>query len=261
MRTRWWTIALVLGVGVLLAVDRVLAEEDAEARPVVIHGGTILTMGPAGESKAGTLSIRKGKIGRVGPGGRPGMPNPRQVRIDATGMYVTPGLIDAWTDLAMAAGGRPGSATASHRAIDGLNGYDRHVLEQALRQGVTAITLEPAARQGIVGTAALVRLADLDEIGGAATTDVCLVARLGVGKGGPFGRLNELKALRKAFKGAKTYREAWEDYEEELEEYVKDLEAGKKVKLDKEEAKPKRGGKPKKEKPAGRRRPGGRARP
>ncbi len=253
LRALWRVVAIAAGVGACLVGSPASAQDAPKAKTIMIEGGTVLSMGPAGVIEGGTVSLRKGKIKSVRGAGRAGgMPNPNQVRIDASGKYVTPGLIDAWADLNVAPGGNAGTANASCRAIDGLDMFDRHDFEQALRNGVTAICVEPAATKGIVGTAALVRLADLDNIGASAETDVCLVVRLGVGKVGPFLRLKELAELRKAFKEAKEYREAWEEYEEELEAYAKDLKAGKKVKLDKKKEKAKSADGKKGKKPKGR---------
>jgi hypothetical protein len=88
-----------------------------------------------------------------------------------------------------------------------------------------------------VGSAAVIRLENLDDLPATTKNDVCLVARTGLGVKGPFARLSELGALRKALEEAKAYREAQEAYEEELEEYLKALKEGKTVKLKEKEEK------------------------
>ncbi|MFQ5411325.1 MAG: hypothetical protein ACE5EC_03480, partial [Phycisphaerae bacterium] len=228
------------------------------ARPVIIRDATLLTMGERGVVDRGILVLRKGKIATLRQAGRRGRGNPNTVQIDASGKYVTPGLIDAWSSIGLTPGGRSESGKAVDRALDGLNRFDRHVLEEALRHGVTAIHIEPAAGRGIVGTSALVRLRDLSDLEATTTEDVCLTIRVGRGSAGPIGRLGEIKALRTALEAAREYREAWETYEEELETYIKELKSGKTVKLKKKEekqAKP-----PSKAPPQRRRRPGRRRR-
>lgn len=258
--------ATALSIALSLAIGGPTASGQARAprqRAVLIQGGTIFTAGPDGTIQEGTLVLRRGKIAAVRRGsGRRGRPSAGITRIDAEGLFVTPGLIDAWTDAGTVTGGRGVSGRAAGRAIDLFDVYDRHVLEAALRGGVTAICLEPGARRGFVGRSALVRLANPDAALEATTEDVCLLARVGLGKVGPFARLKEIASLRSVLREAKTYRETWEDYEEELEEYVKGLKSGKTVKLgEKKEKKarksPRRGRRP----PAGRRRRGRRPRP
>ncbi|MFQ5410794.1 MAG: amidohydrolase family protein, partial [Phycisphaerae bacterium] len=87
---------------------------------------------------------------------------------------------------------------------------------------------------------------------------VCLTIRVGLGTTGPIGRLGEIKALRAALVAARDYREAWETYDEELETYIKELKAGKTVKLEKKEEK--KAAPAPREKPQRRRRPGRRRR-
>ncbi len=230
----------------------------ASPRTVVIRGATLLTMGDQGVVERGTLILRKGKIATIRRNGRRGRGNPNTVQIDASGKYVTPGLIDAWSSIGLVPGGRSKSGKAVDRASDGLNRFDRHVLEEALRHGVTALHIEPTASRGIVGASALVRLQNLNDLEKTTTEDVCLTIRVGLGTTGPIGRLGEIKALRTALGAAKDYREAWETYDEELETYIKELKAGKTVKLKKKEEK--KAAAPPKTPPQRRRRPGRRRR-
>lgn len=233
----------------------------------IIQGGTVLTMGKQGTLSEGTVVIRGDRIGPVTPGIPPAGPGGRRGRvIDASGKYVTPGLIDAWTDLGLSTGGPSTGGGAAATAADAIDRFEKTPFEYALRQGVTAICVEPPGVRGIVGTAALLRLAGDADSAGDLKTPVCVVARLGVAGGGPLGRLGEVAALRKAFEDAKAYRESWETYQEELEQYIKDLKAGKTAKV--EEARPAGPGPrtpaPEAEEPAdGRRgrRPGPRPRP
>ncbi len=196
-----------------------------------IIGGRILTMDSDDRIVNGSVIIRDGKIKSVseGAGGPPG--DPTSIRVDATGHYVTPGLIDAWSGLGLSAGGPNSGGKASLSALDALNGFERHDFEQVIRHGVTALCVEPPSGNGVAGAAALVRIEKVDDPTTATTPDVALVIRLGLGNIGPFGRLAALKALREQLESARDYRDAWEEYEEELEKYKKDLKAGKTVKL------------------------------
>ncbi len=216
------------------------SREGRERRPapVTIENANILSMSDDGTFR-GTVVLRRGKIAQVqkrsgisiGLGG-----GPRRGVIDGSGKFVTPGFIDASSSLALSADGGAGGR-ASFKAADAVDPFDRAVFEEVLRQGVTTICVEPPHDSGFVGSAAVIRLENLDDLGTTTRDDVCLVARVGRGAKGPVARLNELSALRKALEDAKTYREAQEAYEEELEEYRKGLKEGKTVKLEKKEAK------------------------
>ncbi len=226
----------VLIVCAALAPTAMVRAQSDDSRPVIIQGGTVWTGTDRGTIESGTVALRKGKIWRVGPAGRSGPPRPGMQTIDADGKYVTPGLIDAWTMLGLDLGGAPG-AGASLSAADAINGFATHVFEDARRSGVTSLCIEPPAGGGIAGTAAMVRLANLNDLRSTTTESISLVARLGLGVRGPIGRLGEIKALREMFEQAAAYREQWDEYNEKLEEYEKKLKDGETVKLKKDDEK------------------------
>lgn len=235
---------------------------------VTISGGRILTMDSKNQViNGGTIRIRDGKLGAVQSSAAGGPPqgarrrNPFFTFIDAKGRYVTPGLIDAWSAAGLDTGGPSAGGKASHSARDAINAFDSQVYAETIRQGVTSLCIEPPSGNGVAGLAAFVRLENPTDLDATLTENACLVIRVGLGRVGPFGRLNEIKALRTLFQSAKDHREAWEEYEEELEKYEKDLKSGKKVKLKKDdkEVAPEQGGKPTPPPPPDRRR--GRRRP
>jgi len=63
-----------------------------------IMGATLLTAGPAGTIEKGTLLIRGGKIAAVGKDVQVAAGVPV---IDATGRYITPGIVDAHSHTAL----------------------------------------------------------------------------------------------------------------------------------------------------------------
>ncbi|HPF40557.1 MAG TPA: amidohydrolase family protein [Phycisphaerae bacterium] len=229
----------------------------------MISGGTIWTGADSGVIDHGVLVLRKGKISRVGEANRPTPPAPGIETIDATGKYVTPGLIDAWTMLGIDPGGSIGAA-ASQNAADALDVFATDVFSDARSAGVTSLCVEPPAGSGVVGTAIVVRLADLNDLRSTTTESTSLVARLGLGVRGPISRLGEIKGLHDAFEQAAAYRESWDDYREKLEEYEKKLKDGETVKLKKDEEKKEEKAAPRRRGPAPRgrgRRRGPRPRP
>ncbi len=148
----------------LVALSTLAAVQAARAQTVAVVGGTVYPVsGPRIEH--GTVLIRDGKIVAVGtdvlvPAGAN--------RIDATGRWVTPGLINAATDLGLvevsgvsetrdiSARGHDGVA-ASFAAVDGFNPASP-MIPLARSGGVTTIVVLPTS--GLVaGQAAVVDLA------------------------------------------------------------------------------------------------------
>lgn len=115
----------------------------------------------------GTVLIRDGKIVAVGAGIT--IP-PDARRIDAAGKWVTPGLVNAATQLGLSevgqvaetrddvARGRDNIA-ASFTAWEGLNSYSA-LIAPARREGVTSVAVVPAGSHLISGQAAMINLVD-----------------------------------------------------------------------------------------------------
>jgi imidazolonepropionase-like amidohydrolase len=80
-----------LRIGTLLLVFALAAASTAAAETIAVTGAKVITLGPAGTLKNGTVVIRDGRITAVGRE----IPVPRNARvIDAKGKVVTPGLFD-----------------------------------------------------------------------------------------------------------------------------------------------------------------------
>jgi imidazolonepropionase-like amidohydrolase len=140
----------------------------ANAQVIAITGGRVFPVsGPPIEN--GTVVIRDGKIAQVGAN----IAVPANARrIDATGKWVTPGLIDAQTQLGLfdvgfgggptdnAARGRVGDGiTPSFTAWEGVN--PRSVYIGPARQGgVTSVITGPSGNGLISGQTAIVDLVD-----------------------------------------------------------------------------------------------------
>lgn len=159
------------------------AGPSARAQTVAITGGTVYPVSGA-PIPNGTVVLRDGKIMAVGAG--VAIPAGAQ-RIDATGSVVTPGFIDASTQLGVvevggeaetrdvAARGRDAIA-ASFRVWDGLNS-ESVLIPPARNAGITSVVVAPTG--GLVsGQAAVV-----DLVNGPADTmlrraPVAMVAQL-----------------------------------------------------------------------------------
>lgn len=144
-----------------------LADEDveieADRRPaprtggsVFVRNATILTVARPGRLERGSILVRRGKIAEVGPDLRP----PPDVPIlDATGLYVMPGIVDAHSHIAVEGGLNEASqsVTPEVRIADALNPRDVSIY-RALAGGVTCAQILHGSANAIGGQSALVKL-------------------------------------------------------------------------------------------------------
>ena len=125
---------------------------------LAIQGGKVITI-TGGILENGTVLIKNGKIAAVGAD--IAIPAGAEI-IDATGKYVTPGLIDAHTHISTFGepGTMPGAAdgneithpvTAQVRGIDALNPHDMGI-EHARKAGFTTCYTGPGSANVIGGT-------------------------------------------------------------------------------------------------------------
>jgi imidazolonepropionase-like amidohydrolase len=208
-----------------------------------IKGGTVVTVTGATIQK-GTVIIRNGLIEAVGAD----IPIPGDVRvIDATGMTVYPGLIDAYTNIGLAApaatpaqGGRGGgppappvpapaiaAATTPAQPAPTPAGQSPELMasdqlkvtsetfDQQRSAGITTALVAP--RDGIYqGQSALINLgAESTEkliIKNSASLNVSFGAGRGFGGGFPSSLMGVFAFLRQSLLDAQHYKAAWEHY-------------------------------------------------
>ena len=148
------------------------AWSQAQERPVVIKGATILTM-THGTIEDGTVVVDKGKIAAVG---KDVQAPPGADVIEARGEYVLPGLVDPHSHLgvyslpelqANADGNEmTGDIEAQVRSEDAINTDDPEIA-RAASGGVTTVQVLPGSGNNIGGWATIVKLnggQTLDEI-------------------------------------------------------------------------------------------------
>ena len=121
----------------------------------VIKDGTILTV-TNGVIQKGSILIRNGKIAEVGPAVT--APDGATV-IDAAGMYVMPGIIDAHNHIAIAGGVNEGSlaVTAMAHIEDVIDPTDMNIYRD-LAGGVTTVHTLHGSANPIGGTNQLIKL-------------------------------------------------------------------------------------------------------
>ena len=128
-----------------------------EVPVTAVRHGTILTAVNDTISR-GTVLIEDGKITAVGPDAQVSVPDGAR-EIDATGMWVTPGLLDAHSHMSIEGGGNEGadSVTPEVRIIDVINHRDESIF-RALAGGVTTINVLHGSANVIGGQNAILKL-------------------------------------------------------------------------------------------------------
>jgi imidazolonepropionase-like amidohydrolase len=211
------TIARALRVTSVSAL--VLAPVAMSAQTVAITGGKVYPVsGPAIEK--GTVLVRDGKI--VAVGATIAVPNDA-TRIDATGKWVTPGLVNALTGLGVSeigqvqatvdrtARGDSGIA-ASFPVWEGINPAST-LIAPARNDGITSVVVVPTGGL-IAGQAAVIdlvpgQLSDMIDKG-----PVAMVAQFGDARsGGSNARGEQYARLKELFDDVRAYARRRSDFE------------------------------------------------
>ncbi|MEQ1507532.1 MAG: amidohydrolase, partial [Myxococcota bacterium] len=217
-----------LGALEALGLVRVEPEVPVNAGPVVVRGGTVLTA--AGQRfEPGYVVVEGGRIRAVGEGEPPAVDGAAVV--DATGKFVTPGVIDTHSHL----GVYPSPGARAHE--DGNEAtapttpgvWAEHSVwpqdpgfELAIAGGVTSLELLPGSANLIGGRGVVVR--SIPARGGRAmrfpgAPETVKMAcgenpkRVYGEKSGPSTRMGNLRGQREAFLAAQAYVRSWADYQ------------------------------------------------
>lgn len=229
---------VILGVAALtLLTPLAIAQEQAprtaltwsnadDPGVVLVRNATIWTQDEAGILQGADMLVRDGRIVEIGSG--LAVPAGAMV-IDATGMHVTPGLIDAHSH-AGSDGTNEGSeiVTAEVSIEDVLNPDDRNIYQQ-LAGGTTAAQVLHGSANAIGGRSALVKWRyraprghDLLIDGATPTIKFALgenpkrsafsLPIPGLPTRYPATRMGVANAIRTAFLQARDYQAAWDAY-------------------------------------------------
>ncbi len=208
----------LLAVTALAALLPVLGALPARAQTTVIENATLL-IGDGRTLEEGSLVISGDTIGSIGRQVRAGGLFSRPTKIDATGKYVTPGLIDVWSSPSL---NPPTVGSPQGSAADHVDRFNRDWMAAAHRGGVTTLYVPARTQAGFGGLGAVVRL-----LPGGTREQVFLSERAALcaalGGNGGTQRSKNYTAMNDAFREAREHREAVETYEEDLEEYEKEL--------------------------------------
>ena len=189
-----------------------------------IMGATILTAGPQGTIEKGTILVKDGKIAAIGasvelPSGLP--------VVNATGQFVTPGLIDAHSHTAIEGSVNEctDSVTAEVRVADVIEDHDIDIYRQ-LAGGVTAINVLHGSCNAIGGQNAVLKMRWGKPPADLLFKEAPRGIKFALGenpkranfnvpgqKRYPGTRMGVEVVIREAFEDAKAYRREWEEYD------------------------------------------------
>jgi imidazolonepropionase-like amidohydrolase len=207
----------------VLAFLAVCANGAKAAEVTLIKSGTILTV-TNGTIENGDVLIRDGKIAEIGKGLTP--PEGAKV-IDATGLFVMPGIIDCHSHIAVAGSVNEGSVSVSSMVniADVLNPEDIDIYRD-LAGGVTTANILHGSANAIGGQTIVIKLRwgkqakDLPFEGALPGIKFALgenPKRSGFSIPGttpryPSTRMGVMDVYREAFSEALDYKKAWDDY-------------------------------------------------
>jgi imidazolonepropionase-like amidohydrolase len=223
------TLAMVVSAFAQGGANQARGAGSASSAPreTLIQNATIMTASH-GTIKNGSILIRNGKIAEVGPNVKARDANARV--IDATGKYVTPGIIDCHSHTAVEGNVNEGtlSVTAMVRIRDVINPDNPNIYRQ-LAGGLTTVNVLHGSANAIGGQNAVLKL----KLGKPA--DEWIVADApqgikfalgenpkrsnnqgitpGVPRRYPATRMGVEETIREAFVRAKDYMRDWQEYE------------------------------------------------
>ncbi|MCI0352923.1 MAG: amidohydrolase [Acidobacteriales bacterium] len=210
------------------------------AKDVVIRNGTIMTA-THGTIQRGSVLVRNGKIAAIGANVE--VPAGATV-IDATGKFVTPGIIDAHSHMAL--GGNTdhndvNEATnpiTPHMMMEDAFDYTDKTIYRALAGGVTSALLLHGSANMIGGQAAVIKtkcgLGRDDLLFPNAPRSIKFASGenpkrvYGGRKQVPSTRMGNFAVQRAALQEAREYMRDWDDYNAKLKKGEKDAKQPKK---------------------------------
>ena len=190
----------------------------------VIQNATILTV-TQGTIENGSILIRNGKIARVGR--RVRVPRGATV-IDATGLYVIPGIIDAHSHIAADSINEGSVAVSSMTGIEDVLNPDDINIYRDLAGGVTTANILHGSANPIGGKNAVIKLRWGKDAKGLLFEGAPPGIKFALGENPkrsnfpppqgtprryPATRMGVMDVIRQAFTDAREYRKKWQDYQ------------------------------------------------
>ena len=225
--------------------------KSAAAAATLIRGATVLTGTGARLDNADVL-IANGHIEAVGPN----LAAPAGARvIEASGRWVTPGLIDVHSHLGVYASPGVNASSDGNEATDPVtaNVWAEHGVwpqdpgfQTALEGGITSLQILPGSANLIGGRGVTLKNVPATTYQAMKFPDAPQGLKMACGEnpkrvyGGqaraPSTRMGNVAGYRQAFADAQDYREQWSKYEREAAEYAKKQTEKSKDKKDSDES-------------------------
>ncbi len=230
----------------ILCVFQFCIATATEPTKYAIKARKILTMAPAKEFASnksvinnGIILLSNGKIEALGPASSIKVPQGYTV-IDASDKWVTPGIVEAHTHIAIEGYGFNDMVTPINpelSIVESVNPEDI-TIRNAVMGGVTTIHTMPGSGTNLAGFSVIIKLDSSDpekmvlrELGAMKATQAFNPER----RGGDLGltRMGMSWSLRQILKRAKEYTDVWEAYNrgerKDKPEYKPELEKMRKV--------------------------------
>ena len=222
------TLRIIALLAIILLLPPWAGAAPADDETVAVVGGTILTV-TRGTIADGVILIRDGLIAAVGPRSEVAVPEGAAV-IDARGLFVMPGIIDAHSHIALGRGDineATSPSTPQVRMADAVV-PDDYAIYCALAGGVTAAKLMHGSANVIGGLNVTVKLKYGRPPGEMLIPGVRQQLKLALGEnpkrvyGGrgrmPSTRPGVFAVLRQKLEDARHYAQQWERYRLRVEE-------------------------------------------
>lgn len=205
----------------LCTASAVLAQSRGE---VLIKNATVMTAA-RGTLEGTDILIRDGKIARIGKGLSAGS---GATTIDATGKFVTPGIIDAHSHTMLSAINEGSLAVTSMTDVKEMLDPTDITIYRALAGGVTSALLLHGSANPIGGQSATVKFKWGRPAADYLIPDAPLGIKFALGENVkrssqvitqpgqtfryPRTRMGTMEVIRDAFRRARDYKQAWDDF-------------------------------------------------
>ncbi|HWS39811.1 MAG TPA: amidohydrolase [Arenimonas sp.] len=195
--------------------------------PVLLQNATVLT-GTGERLEAADVLLQDGKIQAVGKG--LSAPSNAQI-INATGKWITPGIIDIHSHLGVYASPGVDATSDGNEATNAVtaNVWAEHSVwpqdegfAKALAGGVTSLQILPGSANLVGGRSVILKNVYSNTVQGMKFPNAPNGIKMACGenpkrvygeKGGPSTRMGNVAGYRAAFIDAQGYRKKWDDYE------------------------------------------------
>lgn len=184
---------------------------------VLVRNATIWTQGPGGIMENADLLVSKGKIAQVGYN----ISAPRRAMIiDASGLHLTPGLIDPHIHAGIAGGvNETGDAITSETRIADVMHGDNVWIYRLLAGGITSATLFHGSANPIGGQSAVIKMRWGHLPGALLIEDATPGLKMALGENVkrmseryPSSRQGTEQIMKDAFQAALEYQTAWNNF-------------------------------------------------